>query len=1136
MLSRAKITTALLILGSTAFGATNPGAMQVALERRFTETVRPFLETHCFACHGKEKQKGKLDLSVYSKMDAVAQDYRRWEIVLEKLKAGEMPPEDARRQPTPDLRHAVIDWIQALRKFEADRNAGDPGPVLARRLSNAEYDDTVRDLTGVDIRPTREFPVDPANEAGFDNSGESLAMSPALLKKYLEAARDVAEHVVLKPQGFVFAPHPAVTETDRDKYCVKRIVDFYRRQPTDYADYFMAAWRYQNRAALGKANATLDEVAREARISPKYLTTIWSTLTEAREEIGPIAALRRMWRELSAATGSKPDAVRGACERMRDFVVQLRQKLKPEFKNLTLRGISSGSQPLVLWKDRQYAANRLRYNREALESRSELKLPDIEPPNVPLSRPAGTLSPSKGERDGVRGSALAERLDPGSDAGFKFQTADFGFEVVRFVVAAMTNSPNSQAGAWDEKGANVRTNHIVMFHGENALRPRFEAAFERFCRIFPDAFYVSERGRIFLQKDEGDRGRLLSAGFHLMVGYFRDDAPLCELILDEQDRDELDALWQELNFVTFAPMRQYKDFIFFERAEPPRFAQGAEFDFARSEDKDATSEAKMKQMAETYLAKARRVTNSGPAIEAIQHYFDSISADVRWVEQARKAAEPSHLETLLSFAQRAYRRPLSESERDDLLAYYRSLRQQEGLDHEEAVRDAIVSLLMSPHFLYRVDLAEAGGDSKLGKDGWASQAPPSASPEGRFASRNADHSVPDQAPTRPHTASVDRPSRDEIRDTVERVPAGFTKAHPLSDYALASRLSYFLWSSMPDAELLARAAAGELRHSKVLAAQARRMLRDARIRGFATEFGGNWLDFRRFEEHNAVDRERFPAFDNELRRAMFEEPVQFFVNLIREDRSVLEFLYGDYTFVNALLARHYGMPVSAAAPGEWVRVDGASRYARGGLLPMSVFLTKNSPGLRTSPVKRGYWVVRRLLGEYIPPPPVTVPELPADEAKLGDLSLREMLARHREDKSCASCHEHFDSFGLVFEGYGPIGERRAKDLGGRSVDTRATFPNGSEGSGLDGLRSYLRAHRQADFLDNLCRKLLAYALGRTVMLSDDNLIHQMHTGLAANNYRFSALVEKIVASPQFLNKRLAGEGETTDGRRASSPQ
>jgi len=236
---------------------------------------------------------------------------------------------------------------------------------------------------------------------------------------------------------------------------------------------------------------------------------------------------------------------------------------------------------------------------------------------------------------------------------------------------------------------------------------------------------------------------------------------------------------------------------------------------------------------------------------------------------------------------------------------------------------------------------------------------------------------------------------------------------------------------------------------------------------------------------------------------------------------VLDFLYADYTFVNPVLGKHYGMPDLNIHSNEWVRVNDADRYERGGLLPMSVFLTKNAPGLRTSPVKRGYWVVRRLLGEQIPPPPPTVPELPSDETKLGDLTLREALARHREDKSCAGCHARFDALGLVFEGFGPVGERRDKDFAGRLVDTHATFPGGSEGAGVDGLRRYLREHRQQDFLDNLCRKLLVYALGRSLLLSDDGIIDDMRAKLAANGYRFSSMVETIVTSPQFLTQRDA---------------
>jgi hypothetical protein len=301
------------------------------------------------------------------------------------------------------------------------------------------------------------------------------------------------------------------------------------------------------------------------------------------------------------------------------------------------------------------------------------------------------------------------------------------------------------------------------------------------------------------------------------------------------------------------------------------------------------------------------------------------------------------------------------------------------------------------------------------------------------------------------------------------------------------------------------------------------MVQDDHIRGLATEFAGNWLDFRRFEEHNAVDRERFKGFTDELRRAMFEEPIRFVIDVARADRSVLDLLYASHTFVNPVLARHYGIQESKGGPNDWVRIDDARPCGRGGLLAMAVFLTKNAPGLRTSPVKRGYWVVRRLLGEKIPAPPAEVPELPTDEAKLGEQTLREVLARHRADKNCASCHQRFDSIGLAFEGYGPVGERRTVDLGGRPVDTRASFPGGGDGAGLDGLVTYLRDRRQDEFVDNFCRKLLAYGLGRTLLPCDDDLLHDMRRKLETSGYRFGILIGAIVTSPQFVNKRADRE-------------
>jgi len=970
------------------------------IERTFTETVTPFLQTYCTSCHAKDHPKGDLDLTRYRSVAAIAHDDRQWVEVRDKLAADEMPPEKAEHRPAAAERQAVVAWIDSVRRHEAERNAGDPGVVLARRLSNAEYDNTIRDLTGVDVRPTREFPVDPANEAGFDNSGESLAMSPALFKKYLEAARAVADHLVLTPHGLSFAPFPVVADTDRDRYSVNLIIDFYRHQETDYARTFEAAWRFKRKRA-----ATLTAAAADAHVSPKYLATVWTTL-ESPQAVGPLARLQAMWRKLPAG----PAEARAGCEKMRDFVAALRKKLVPEVKNLSGGKLNNGSQPLLMWKNRQWAANRTRCDMDALQVKG-----------APLAAPA----PAAGESGGVR--TVGESRDP----------------------------PAAPAARKADRDLTIPADEVQG--------ARWRAAFETFCRVFPDAFYVSERGRTYAnqetEKARGRGGRLLNAGFHSMTGYFRDDGPLYDLMLDGDQQRELDRLWDDFFFMSSVAVRMHTSFLWFERSDSS-FMMSPEFAFTRPEDKNCTDEPVLRRLAAAFDAKARANGASETVLQALRDHFASVDHDVRWLEKTRLAAVPVHLQAVQDVAERAFRRPLTAAERQGLVDFYQRLRKESGLEHEDAIRNTLVSVLVSPHFCYRLDLGEG------------------------------------QSPT-----------------------AG-GGLHPLSDQALASRLSYFLWASMPDKELLDLAAARRLHEPAVLVAQAHRLLADPRARGLATEFVANWLDFRRFEQHNGVDRDRFPGFDNDLRQAMFEEPIRFTLDVIQHDRPVLDFVYGHHTFVNASLAKHYGMP---AVNGDgWARVERADRYGRGGLLPMAVFLTANSPGLRTSPVKRGYWVVRRVLGERIPPPPANVPELPHDEAQLGAMTLRQVLERHRADKACAGCHARFDSFGLVFEGYGPVGERRARDLGGHTVDTRAVFPDGSEAAGLTGLVRYLRERRQGDFVDNLCRKLLAYALGRTLLLSDTSTVEQMQQRLAATGNRFGALIDAIVTSPQFLNRRGSG--------------
>ena len=985
------------ILAATAVLSVVRGQQDVraGLEGTFTRTIRPFLETYCITCHGRQEPAAQLDLSGFTTMAAFMQDGRRWSQILERLEAEEMPPKGA-KHPLPRERRAAVDWFHAVREHETRRNAGDPGVVLARRLSNAEYNYTVRDLTGVDIRPTRKFPVDPANTAGFDNSGETLSMSPTLLKKYLAAARETAAHLYLQEKGFAFAPHPMLVETDRDKFAVHQIVDFYHKQNIDYADYFQTAWRFRHRAALGQPNATLADLARQYGVSAKYLETVWRTLASA-EEAGPLVKLQAMWRALPEPKGpDQPNLARAGSEEMRSYIAKARQKVEPRFINITAGTIGAAWQPLLIWKNTQYATHRRKFDPRQLQAEGE-------PPF---------------NQDGVVEPEWENAFGPGKTILVK-----------------------NEAGDPD----------LVIPAGQRA---RYEAAWGRFCSVFPDMFYKESRGRNYFRTGK-DEGRYLSAGFHNVMGYFRDDQPLYELLLDGKQQATLDELWREMDFVASINIRTYVEFAKLgTRGTRDDFKDG-EPEVREIEVAEIISEAKIRKLEADYLQFAKG--GSDVAIPAIKDFFDRANEGIRWVQQARRDAEQSHLQSLFDFAARAYRRPLSPADRADLLSFYREAKERYALDHEGAIREAVVLILMSPKFSYRVDLVEAGGG-----------------------------------------------------------------VQPLSDFDLASRLSYFLWSSMPDAELLRHAAAGDLREPKVIKAQARRMLQDPRIRALAVEFGGNWLDIRDFEQIGTVDRARFPSFSDALREAMFEEPIRFLLDVFRRNRSILDLLFARDTFVNPVLARHYGMPpVGPLVENDesvWVRVDEAGRFGRGGLLPMAAFLTKNAPGLRTSPVKRGYWVARNILGDQIPPPPPVVPELPSDEAKM-DLPLRQMLEQHRANPSCAACHARFDSFGLAFEAFDPIGQRRTHDLGGRTVDARASFPKGFEGEGVQGIRQYIRDHRKDDFTRGFSGRLLAYALGRSLALSDDLLIREIGGKLGNDGCCFETVIDSIVTSRQFLNKR-----------------
>ena len=340
-------------------------------------------------------------------------------------------------------------------------------------------------------------------------------------------------------------------------------------------------------------------------------------------------------------------------------------------------------------------------------------------------------------------------------------------------------------------------------------------------------------------------------------------------------------------------------------------------------------------------------------------------------------------------------------------------------------------------------------------------------------------------------------------------------AYRLSDVALASQLSFFLWSSIPDDELLDLAEAGRLSTPAVLEEQVRRMLGDPRAKALVTNFTGQWLHLRNMQAVTP-DPHRFPEFNDTLRDAFRRETELFFEHQISEDHSVMELLTADYTFVNETLARHYGIPNIYGSHFRRVMLDDPSRA---GLLGHASILTVTSDSTRTSPVKRGKWLLDNLLGTP-PPQPPDVPALPDVDAGDRPTSVRERLEQHRRNPACASCHATMDPLGFALENFDAVGHWRQEEAG-TPVDASGALPDGTTFSGPIELRELLK-QRQTQFVGTVIEKLLTYALGRGIEFHDMPAVRTIARQAAANDYRWSALVLGVVKSVPFQMKRSAG--------------
>jgi hypothetical protein len=1049
-----------------------------ALEAAYQSEIRPLTARYCHKCHGEELAEAEINFAARSSWTDVRKQPGTWQKVAEMLDSGQMPPEDA-RQPSEVERTRLRKWVRDYLTVEAKARAGDPGRVVLRRLSNAEYAYTLRDLTDVkSLDPAREFPVDGAAGEGFTNTGSALVMSPALVTKYLDAAKEVANHAVLLPDGFRFSPH--TTRRDWTDEKLRQIRDFYRQftdsgggervnlQGIEFSTneggrlpvekYLVAT--LAEREAIMRGDRSIESAAREHNLNAKYLGTLWASLCgsepsllldnlrarwrPAKPEGAPALAVdiaawqKGLWKLTTVGHIGKVGGPKRWLEPVNPLVArhELRFKIPapPEAKHVTLSLVTTdagdGNQnDIVIWE--------------------QLRLVGQDRPDLLLC--------------GVRETATAKGLKPeahGLSAEFGLDPAMFGKHVngtaidaanlcVRAPTVIEVNLPvelvagcelvasgvldneaggegsvqlqivageaprdtgllksevavSAASGPWTSNNRTISFAAPILVNENSAARKRFEKTFYDFREVFPAALCYTK----IVPVDE----------VVTLTLFYREDDHLVRLMLDDAQRQQLDRLWDELHYVSHDAI-----------ALVDAYAQLMEY---------ATQDADPK------------------VFEPLRGPIHERAAACR---QRLIATEPRHLEALLAFAARAYRRPLTTAVRGDIQGLYEKLRSQD-ISHDEAFRLTLARILVAPAFLYKV----------------------------------------------------------------ERPGAGMHQG-PVTDWELASRLSYFLWSSQPDEELARTAAAGQLRDLDTLTAQSRRMLRDDRARRLATEFACQWLHIYQFDQLGEKSERHFPTF-NDLRRAIYEESIRFFTDLFQNDRSVLDILDADYTFLNEDLAKHYG--IAGVSGGEWRRVEGMKALSRGGILAQATTLAKQSGASRTSPVLRGNWISEVLLGERLPRPPKGVPQLPDEETATEGLTVRQLVEKHASDSKCAVCHRRIDPLGFALEGFDAIGRRREKDLGDRAIDTRAMATDGAVFDGIDGLRTYLLTVRREAFLRQFCRKLLGYALGRAVQLSDEPLLDEMLAELAKNNHQVGSAVMAIVRSRQF--REIRGRDASND--------
>ncbi len=1071
--------------------------------------------------------------------------YQQWEKVAAALEGSRMPPKGMPAPSDQQRAHAVA-WIRAELKNFATRTAGDPGKVTVRRLTSGEYAYAIEDLTGYPLETGIDASTDSVGGEGFTNFGDVQFVQEANLERYLESAKKIAEHAVIGAGPVEFYTDPG--KTGFEMSAISRIRKIYEDggfrtvsgeggKPfglDKYGKAFYTAWRYQHRAALGEPNVTVKQIAEREGITPRFAEHIWSTIQRA--DLGyPSSEAAARFKKFPAPSAGEA-AARKASAELQTFVVGWPSWLFAR-GDVAVGGAGDES-PLVfsdasLRVEEKHRFNYVRGGRGGGGRGAPPTGPAKVYLNVAAVNPAAKGKPvviwrnatigfraggfGRGPQTGGAGGNGAGAAQPAQPpaAGGQTPPADGQQPTVLQVQGAGVGvaasgtprrglppvprkplrevvSPETAEKLGFGKSIDGSALAADDFASEGSVS--FEVLMPQGITVFDiqvDAEVGADRDQVFRitvtdREDGGARGIPTRAlvGDPKSAGYktFKNGVMQWASLLPPNSHNEPTPADKDpipLPFDSTYNVPEHDEFD--NRVKYVRDDKFV-YDYMLDDAARKRVDAAWKDLYASFEYHDNYVQ-----MLAAHYKYDLAGKHVSKISQADLAAMPAEL--------RGYVAPLATE--------YKVVQAAQAAARPTHVNDC---LEFASH-AWRRPLTEK---EKAGLRAFYDKA---------MTAEN-DH----QKAIRALIARILVSPAFLYR--VEQ-PSEQAALKPLTNWEMASRLSFFLWASIPDEELRRAAGAGELTTDAGIRKQVKRMTADAKAKRVATEFFGQWLGFYHFDQHKGVDTTRYPEFTAEVRDSMYDESVAFFEHIVRKDRPVSEILTANYTFLNQPLAKFYGVKKEVTSKNDPEMVVGAEN--RGGVLRLGALLTATSAPLRTSPVKRGDWVLRRILGTAVPPPPADAGSLPPDEKMFGGLTLKQKLEQHKRNATCANCHLRIDPLGFALEHYDSTGRWRDKYSDGKAVEDSAATADKTEIVGIDGLLKYLTA-REDQVLKTLAQKLLGYSLGRTVLLSDQPLVDKMVS--AGGNATFEKLAEEIATSRQFRN-RLGREATTVAAVRSS---